>query len=91
MYLVRLPPDPRPTQAREGVAINDWLSWDFFKFKFLIFHLVLTRQSASSLLEARVNKFPSAKVVNISFVIPTCFKNFPQLGYMIYVSARKKF
>ena len=90
MYLVRLPPDPRPTQARDGVATNDWLSWEFFKFKFLIFHLMLTRQSASSSLEARVNKFPSAKVVNISLVIPTCFNNFPQLGYIIYVFLRER-
>ena len=32
MYLVRLPPDPRPTQARDGVATNDWLSWEFPHF-----------------------------------------------------------
>ena len=70
MYLVRLPPSPpRPTQAKEGVATNGWLSWKIGFFFFFIFHL--TRQSASSSMEPRVNNFPSANVVYISFVIST--------------------
>ena len=71
MYLVRLPSDPpRPTQAREGVATNGWLAWKV-EFSSSSRFSNLTRQSASSSLEPRVNNPPSASVVYISVVIST--------------------
>ena len=64
---------PRP--GRESQPMTDFPgNWIFFlRPDFQIFHFH-TRQSASFSLEPRVNNFPSAKVVNISFVIATLAK-----------------